>query len=535
MQRRWLQTTFDLLQTIVFVVVITLPPACWLAGYNPALALREQRTLAPPPRWSWSMAALRALPAQCENFFNDHFPYRNQLVRGYGLLHARWLPGSLVSKVLIGRHGWLFFTGDNVLADARNAQPYSSNQLARIVAVMTERGRWLQAHSSEFYLVVAPNKHTLYNEYLPYTIHPVGPQSRMDQVYAALQGNAYVRIIDLRPALRAAKRQYEIYRPTDTHWTEFGALVAGRAIVARLQQDFPAMPACAIADYAITPMQGYAGELAGMLGMYDVFPGREVRAARRGGPVAHAAPGTVAVNPSTRTPFTRVTALTNAPRAVVFRDSFCDALEPFLSDYFQRSTYVWDYALHPDIILREKPQVVIMQAAERLLDRLFADNPVSVQLLDDRDITPLPNEPMTPDAVVETFENSATSTWILSAGATISNGVLVLRPTGAAYESACRVLDNVAQDCAYRLSLRARTGGVSNEGFVFVDLFVANTYDQDEQELNIPARELSDEWQTYAKTFNSGMAPQSILMRIVSYCRNEVHVDAVRLEHLASP
>ncbi|GEM_PF-780625 len=535
MERRWLHTPFDLLQTVAFVSAITLPLACWWAGYTPALALREQRTLAPLPHWSWSPAALRALPAQYEAFFNDHFPYRNQLVRGYGLLHARWLPGSLVAKVLIGRYGWLFFTGDSVLADARNAQPYSSNQLARIVAVMTERGRWLQAHGSAFYLVIAPNKHTLYKEYLPYTIRPVGPQSRMDQVYVALQSNAYVRVIDLRPALRAAKRQYEIYRPTDTHWTEYGALVACRAIVTRLRQDFPAMPVCDMADYTITPVQGYAGELAGMLGMYDVFPGREVRAARRGGPAAHAAPGTVAVNPSTRTPFTRVTALTNAPRAVFFRDSFCDALEPFLSDYFARSTYVWDYALHPNIILREKPQVVIMQAAERLLDRLFADNPVSVQLFDDSKIAPLPDEQITPDTIVETFEQAATSTWVLSAGAAISNGVLVLRPAGAAYESACRVLNDVAQDCSYRLSLRVRRVGASDRGFLFVDLFAMNTYDRDEQELNIPARELLDEWQTFSKTFNSARAPQSVLLRVVSYCQSEVQVDYVRLEHSTSP
>jgi hypothetical protein len=535
MQRRWLQFSFDVLQTTAFVAAIALPLACWLAGYTPKLALREQRTLAPPPRWAWSVAVIRALPAKCEAFVNDHFPFRNHLVRGYGLLHVRWLPGSFVSKVLIGQRGWLFFTGDKVLADARNAQPYSSNDVARIVAVISERGRWLEAHSSAFYLVIAPNKHTMYREHLPYTIRPVGPHARMDQVYAALQSNAVVRVIDLRPALHAAKAQHEIYRPTDTHWTEFGALIACSQIIARVRQDFPAMPPCDPAEFVISPLDRYGGELAGMLGMYDIFPGREVRATRRGGPRASAAPGTVAVNPITRTPFTRVTPLTNAPRAVIFRDSFCDALEPFLSDYFQRSTYVWDYALHPGVILREKPQIVIMQAAERLLDHLFAANPVSVQSFDDSQIALSPDTPPPPDAVIEEFLPATTSRWVLSAGASISNGVLTLRPTGAPYESALRVLRNVAQHCRYRLSLRARKPGSSASGFLFVDLFAATTYDRPEQELNIPAGELGDEWQSYSKTFDSAVAPTALLLRVISYCNEPVHIETVRLEPVTTP
>ena len=57
------------------------------------------------------------------------------------------------------------------------------------------------------------------------------------------------------------------------------------------------------------------------------------------------------------------------PRAVVFRDSFSNALIPFLSENFERTLYVWDPDLLPEFVESERPDVVIQQIAERLIHR----------------------------------------------------------------------------------------------------------------------------------------------------------------------
>ena len=55
------------------------------------------------------------------------------------------------------------------------------------------------------------------------------------------------------------------------------------------------------------------------------------------------------------------------PRAVVFRDSFASRLVPFLSEHFSRAVYLWQNDFDPEIVLRERPDVVIQEIAGRHL------------------------------------------------------------------------------------------------------------------------------------------------------------------------
>jgi hypothetical protein len=57
------------------------------------------------------------------------------------------------------------------------------------------------------------------------------------------------------------------------------------------------------------------------------------------------------------------------PRAVVFRDSFANALIPFLSESFDRVLYVWQPDVHARVVEIEQPDVVIHEIAERFLSR----------------------------------------------------------------------------------------------------------------------------------------------------------------------
>jgi hypothetical protein len=57
------------------------------------------------------------------------------------------------------------------------------------------------------------------------------------------------------------------------------------------------------------------------------------------------------------------------PRAVVFRDSFSNALVPFLSEHFERVVWVWDRDVLPEVVLREQPDLVIQEVVGRFLGR----------------------------------------------------------------------------------------------------------------------------------------------------------------------
>ena len=55
------------------------------------------------------------------------------------------------------------------------------------------------------------------------------------------------------------------------------------------------------------------------------------------------------------------------PRAVMFRDSFTTKLVPLLSEHFARIVYIREHAMKADMILKEKPDLVIEQILERLI------------------------------------------------------------------------------------------------------------------------------------------------------------------------
>jgi len=49
------------------------------------------------------------------------------------------------------------------------------------------------------------------------------------------------------------------------------------------------------------------------------------------------------------------------PRAVMFRDSFANALVPYLSEDFSRILFVWNRDVDPDAVARHAPDIVIHQ------------------------------------------------------------------------------------------------------------------------------------------------------------------------------
>ena len=55
------------------------------------------------------------------------------------------------------------------------------------------------------------------------------------------------------------------------------------------------------------------------------------------------------------------------PKAVIFRDSFMSAMVPFLSEHFSRAVYMWQNDVDRDLVLRERPTLVILEIVGRRL------------------------------------------------------------------------------------------------------------------------------------------------------------------------
>ena len=105
----------NLIITIGFFVLISLPVLSLFINFTPEQVLNEKRNLAKIPKPS--LKTIFFFPKRFETYFNDNFGFRAFLIRCYTYFKINLLKSSQVSKVVIGKDGWLFFAGDDVIND----------------------------------------------------------------------------------------------------------------------------------------------------------------------------------------------------------------------------------------------------------------------------------------------------------------------------------------------------------------------------------------------------------------------------------
>ena len=338
-----------------------------IAGENRPLARRPSFAVGP-----------RQLPRQIDAWFNDHFGFRNVLVAAHGLI-AYWVFGVSASPdVVPGRDGWLFYAGDGAAEDMASAVPFTRAELEAWRTTLEHTHDWMESHGIEYVFVLAPDKHAVYPELLPASVRRVGAETRTDALVRYLGDHSTVPVLDLRQALNAAKSRERTYHRTDTHWNDRGAFAASQALLRLLapRLEAPMLERGAfVARSAAVP--GF--DLAGMLGMAGATTEVDLQLVPR---VARRARIVEPARPDARLMDARIVTEQDAPgrpRAVVFRDSFGSALIPFLSEEFSRAVYLWQYNVDPDVVMAERPDVVIQEWVGRRLSTLPPYDPFAAR------------------------------------------------------------------------------------------------------------------------------------------------------------
>jgi hypothetical protein len=334
----------------------------------------ENRTLAPWPQFGADVTSLRALPDQLTRYFEDHFAFRQRLVRWQATVRLNALKVSPSGSVIRGREGWLFYADDGAMEDYAEAPPLTQDELETWRSALQDTSDWLHSRGIAYLFVISPDKHVIYDEYMPATIRRAAV-SRIDQVVAYMRERSTVAVLDLRPALLAAKSQERIYHRTDTHWNDRGAFVGYEKIMDALGSQVPTLRTPARGAFEPQTVRSDGLDLAGMLGLTRVLDEEDlVLVPRRPATARIVEP----VHPNRRLMHPRIVteAAGRGPRAVMFMDSFGAGLVPFLSEDFSRVVYLWQTNLDLQVVQDERPQVVIQEWVGRRLSTLLPYNPV---------------------------------------------------------------------------------------------------------------------------------------------------------------
>jgi len=296
-----------------------------------------------------------------------NFWQREQLVQSWITFRIRGLGDRVISTVYAANDHWLVFIGENSTDDYQNTLPVTDADLAAIQQNLDNIYEYCESRGVTFLFVVAPNKNTIYPEYMPAEIPVLGKQSLLDRLVEAQRASGKAPILDLRPALLAAKRERQVFFSNDTHWNYYGAWIGYQEIMRSLQKDFPALQPHPLDDYQEVSRGEYQGDMGYLTGhisldekSYQLKP--EFLRTRYHWEATGFGADLVSVHyqPSA-----------DLPKMVMYRDSFGIALIPYLSNHFRQATYLTTYRVDTNFLDVVDPDIIIFEITERFLNKLI--------------------------------------------------------------------------------------------------------------------------------------------------------------------
>ena len=220
--------------TIFFLLFIICIPIGWLTGIGSTFKLTEKRILAPLPAFTLARALDKKFYIELDRYFNDHFVFRGPLVKAKNRIDFSIFSSSPSKKVYVGKDDWLFST--RTLRDYLKDSCKNRQQLRELARGLQNIERELARHGQIFVFVIAPNKATIYPEYvgLARPKQDCG-RSRYDLLLEAFDEFPVKGFIRLDKLLIEAKKDGQLYHKTGTHWNLRGERIAIKAILGYLE------------------------------------------------------------------------------------------------------------------------------------------------------------------------------------------------------------------------------------------------------------------------------------------------------------
>jgi hypothetical protein len=366
---------------VLFMVVCSTPLFGLLVGYeNPNL---EKSTLSPAPALLVDGKINLNLTQNIDDYYADHFAFRSYLVSGYHQLNQVLLAQSGNQKVISGQSGWLFFA--DALPDFLAVPTLSSVQLRRLATILSIQQNYLAEQGVVFQFTIAPNKSSIYGDFMPDRFAPVQPLNNMGK-WLASPYSATVNTIDLLNPLRQAASDSTdpLYHRTDSHWNNLGARVGFQTIMASIAKQFPGF---VYDDYRQTPYSvrtDWQGDLAVMLfpagvqsDMQQYFDTPQTyRTLKPMRSLEDLLIQTSRIQISSPALGDSKKTGTRSLKLLMFRDSFANALIPFLANSFTSATFSREIPYNYTNIDRDKPDVVVLEIVERNLGQLLLRAPI---------------------------------------------------------------------------------------------------------------------------------------------------------------
>jgi alginate O-acetyltransferase complex protein AlgJ len=359
---------------VIFFLAIAAVYSCLITKQQVLVA--ENRSLAPFPRLRNFRKDLPPFATGFESYYNDRFIDRLQIIAVRNLINLRIFASSGHPRVAIGKNDWFYYIAPGMLESQLNTESFSEENLKLWAKMLQSRRDLLAQHDIKYVFVIAPEKGTIYPEYLPRGWNRRPGKTRLDQLQEYLRQHSNIDFVDAKSILLAKKSKGQvIYHNKDTHWNSVGGFTVAQEILKHVSTYLPLVQPFPPQDYRVAPGP-FKGDLTKMLGLgpelTETCPTIEM--IRKLSSYTKYDAKLPFIANCQEPAFAMEQEDTKLPRAFMLRDSFAGYLWPFIAERFHFAEFQWTHQFIPKLILAEKPDVVIDEIAERHLYDNEADN-----------------------------------------------------------------------------------------------------------------------------------------------------------------
>jgi hypothetical protein len=247
-------------------LILSAPMIAKATGWPPARDLNEHRVLAAFP--GTGTTSLGRWPKAVDAWWNDHFGLRSQIVSLYETFRVSWLraPGQ---RYFQGIDGHLFLNHrygpplNATVFDYLGAGPrLGPEQIADWTDYLEGKNEWLKAYGIHYLFVLAPNKITVEERFLPEEVRRRKGQSYLEQlrqkVFARLPDD--VDWLDLTASLKTGELEEGVPMfkriGDNSHWNGAGFFTGLKIMDEHLRRFFPQMPPFPEDQISLMPVEG---------------------------------------------------------------------------------------------------------------------------------------------------------------------------------------------------------------------------------------------------------------------------------------
>lgn len=348
--------------------------------------LDENRKLKEKPQFC--IDNLYDYPEEYISYYEDNMPFKSLLVKCNSYLNYKLFHVSTEKAVIFGQDGWLFYDSKykestDSLGDYINPVDLSIQELEDYKSTFLKMQETCAREGAEFFLVVAPNKMTIYgDEYLPAYYSKNEEGTRTDFLLEYLRNNTDLNIVYPKEALLGLRDQIQLYYKLDTHWNALGGYIG----YSELYQSVFGEESEKIGEIDCISKEVYNGDLSKLLNI-NVLSDTEYSLNYKPEISVHVV--------SEDNNIYSYSSNENGHKLLMFRDSFAISMIDYIQRNFEQTHLIWSSVFDENLIMGERPDIVVYEIAERSIpyianvEHLYSKRPIESERLSS---IPLPIE-----------------------------------------------------------------------------------------------------------------------------------------------